>query len=285
MMRRNGMFAAATAGMLRTSMMTPMERRSGRFMRAPDHGEGGAGGEGGGEGEKPAAPETVLFPNEEKGADGQPGNSEGDGKPADQPAGDWKEFEPDAAKTDEENAAAKAEHDKTKPAEEKPVADADKVPEDGKYALAMPEGVTVDQELLDALGPEFKELGLTNAQAQKLADKFIASQQAKAEKQGETWAGTIGKWADDAKADKEMGGVKWDGTVAASRRAVDTLGTPALKEYLNSSGGGNHPELIRFMAKVGSMIKEDSPAGGGAEGSGKPADPAHILFPSDAPKG
>lgn len=268
MMRRN------MGTLLRSSMMTPAERRLGRFMRAPDgHGDGG--------GDPPAAAETVLFPNEGDKASEQNATETVGDKSTDQTAGDWKEYEPDASKSDEENAAAKAEHDKTKPAAADP---ADTVPEDGKYTLKMPDGVEVDQALLDELGPEFKELGLTTAQAQKLADKFIASQQAKAEKQGEAWANTIGKWADDAKADKEIGGDKWDGTVSASRRAVDTLGTPALKEYLNASGGGNHPELIRFMAKVGSMIKEDSPAGGG-DGGSKPAEPAHLLFPSDAPKG
>lgn len=226
-----------------------------------------------------AAPETILFPAEEGAGDPKP---EGD-KSTDQPAGDWKEYENDPAKSDEENAAAKAEHDKTKPAgDDDP---ASKVPEDGKYSLTMPEGVTVDQELLDALGPEFKDLGLTNAQAQKLADKFIASQQARAEKQGEAWSNTISKWADDAKADKEIGGDKWGTTVSDAQRAVKTLGGEGLREYLNASGGGNHPELIRFMAKVGAMLKEDSPATGGGEGSGKPADPAHIMFPSDAPKG
>jgi hypothetical protein len=224
----------------------------------------------------PAA-ETVLFPaDNEKPADVPAGDAP--------PAADWKEYEPDTAKSDEENAAAKAEHDKAKP-EEKLADPLDTVPDDGKYTLTMPEGVEVDQALLDALGPEFKDAGLTHAQAQKLADKFIASQQARAEKQGETWAATITGWADSAKADKEIGGAKWDGTVSDARRAVDTLGTPELKEYLNSSGGGNHPELIRFMAKAGSMIKEDNPAGGGSGGSGKPADAAHVLFPSDAPKG
>lgn len=245
-------------------------------------------GAGGGAGDPPAAaPETVLFPNENgENKDGDP--AAGD-KPTDPPAGDppaaeWKEYVNDPAKSDAENAAAKAEHDKTKPAE-KPDDAANKVPEDGKYALTMPDGVEVDQELLDALGPKFAAKKLTQAEAQELADEFIKVQQARAGKQMETWGETIAKWADDAKSDKEIGGTKWDGTVAASRRAVEQLGTPALKEYLNASGGGNHPELIRFMAKVGSMIKEDSPTNGGAEGAGKPAEPAHVLFPNDAPKG
>lgn len=225
------------------------------------------------------AAETVLFPNESAAVE-----DAADHEDDSETAGEWKEYEADPAKSDEENAAAKVEHDKTKPA---PKSDdpADKVPDDGKYSLTMPEGVEVDQELLDALGPEFKELGLTNAQAQKLADKFIASQQAKVEVQASRWSETITKWADDAKADKEIGGDNWDASVASAQRAMKQFGTPALREYLNASGGGNHPEVIRAFAKVGSMIKEDSPAGSGAEGSGKPADPAHIMFPSDAPKG
>ena len=242
-----------------------------------------ADGEGaGGAGDPPAAtPESVLFPADvQKPADGVAENAAGD----DKGATEWKEYVPDPNKTDEENAAAKAEHDKGKP-EDKSDDHADKVPEDGKYDLKMPDGIELDQELADALGPEFADLKLTNAQAQKLVDKYIEIQQGRAVKEGETWAETITGWADKAKADKDIGGAKWDGTVAASRRAVETLGTPALKEYLNASGGGNHPELIRFMAKVGAMIKEDNPASGGAEGAGKPAEAAHVLFPNDAPKG
>lgn len=239
---------------------------------------GGAGAAGAASGTAEAgakSPENVLFP-EEKPEAGAP-----DG------AGDWKEYVADPAKSADENARLKVEHDKTKPADDKAKADdpANKVPEDGKYSLKMPEGVQVDQELLRALAPEFKEFGLTQGQAQKLADKFIGFQQARAAKQSEDWAATSQGWADEAKADKDMGGVKWDATVRDARRAVDGIGTPALREYLNASGGGNHPEVIRFMAKVGSMIKEDNPATGGAGGAGRPADAAHMLFPNDVPKG
>jgi hypothetical protein len=242
--------------------------------------EGGAGGAA--DPAPAAAPEagSVLFPTD-KPAD----PPAGDQKPADPaapPAGEWKEYQDDPAKSAEENAAAKAEHDKTKPPANDPAA---KVPEDGKYDLKMPDGVDLDTELAEALGPEFKELGLTHAQAQKLVDKYIGIQQARAAKQSEDFGKIMEGWADTAKKDPEIGGDKWDGSVLAARRAVDRLGTPALKEYLNASGGGNHPELIRFMAKAGAMIAEDNPASGGAGGAGKPAEAAYTLFPSDAPKG
>lgn len=229
-----------------------------------------------------AAPEagSILFPNEGEGAPADPLAGDppaGDPKPA-EPEG-WKPYEADPAKSDEENAAAKAEHDKGDPD-----APANKVPEDGKYEFTRPEGVELDTKLAEALMPEFKDLGLTQGQAQKLVERYTEAMQSKVAAQAETFASMVDGWATEAKADKEIGGDKWDATISNSQRAVKALGTPELRDYLNTSGGGNHPELIRFMSKVGALIGEDVPAGGG-EGGGKPADPAHILFPSDAPKG
>lgn len=239
-------------------------------------------GSGGGSADT-TAPESILYGSDgaDEGSDAAGGEGSGDG------AG-WKEYVADPNKSDEENAAAKAEHDKSKPSdgEDKKSDDPlDQVPEDGKYTLTMPEGVQVDQELLDAVGSDFKELGLSHRQAQKIADKFIEVNTKRAEKQSEQFAEIITKWGEEAKKDKEIGGDKWDGTVKDAKRAINTLGTPELKKYLEVTGGGNHPEIIRLFAKVGSMIKEDSPANGGAEGAGKPADPAHVLYPNDAPKG
>lgn len=253
--------------------------------------DGEGGGNGGGDPpakpETPAAPESILFPKEgEKPADPpageKPAVKEGEGgKPA-----DWKEYVTDPAKSEAENAAAKAEHDKTKPAEKTDAEKAlDAVPEDGKYTLAMPDGVEVDQELLDALGPKFAAKKMTTREAQELTDEYVKIETARAQKRMEDWGNTISGWVDTAKKDKEIGGDKWDGTVQASQKAVNALGTPGLREYLNASGGGNHPELIRIFAKVGAMISEDSPPTDGAGGKGKPVDAAHMLFPNDAPKG
>lgn len=244
----------------------------------------GGGGEGGAGGDL-TTPENVLFGNNNVEDEPDPAKtgSEGEGE-----GGDWKEYQDDPEKTPEENAALKAEHDKTKPqADDKKAdkGDADKVPEDGKYALTMPDGVELDTELADALGPEFKDLGLTNAQAQKLVDKYVEIQTGRETGKAKAWGERVQGWADDAKADKEIGGDKWDGTVKDATRFISKMGTPELKEFLNASGGGNHPELIRIFAKAGALIKEDDPASGGGEGKGKPAEAAYVLFGNDAPKG
>lgn len=229
-------------------------------------------GSGGGE------PENILFPDDSATALHRDGSAEPGQAPDD---GGGTAYQPDPAKSEEENARLKAEHDGKAGAD----TEADRVPEDGKYTLTMPDGIAVDEELLSALGPDFRELGLTNGEAQKLADRFIAIQQERAEARGKGWGETVSKWADDAKADPDIGGRRWEGTVRDSRRFVNSMGTPALREYLEASGGGNHPELIRIFAKAGALIREDDPATGGAGGTGKPVDPAHVLFPNDAPKG
>jgi hypothetical protein len=244
--------------------------------------EGGSGGGDGGAADGAAAsssPETLLFPGD--GAEG------GDKPSTDATAGkvDWKEYVNDPAKSEADNASAKAQHDETKPAADAKDDAAKQVPADGKYSLVMPEGVAVDQQLLDAIGPDFKELGLTNEQAQKLADKFIKLQGERSAGQMKGWGETVSGWADQAKSDKEIGGDKWDATVKDATRFIRTYETPALKDYLNASGGGNHPELIRIFAKAGALIREDNVPAGGAGGASKPVDPAHVLFANDVPKG
>jgi hypothetical protein len=221
---------------------------------------------------------TILYPDDKPAPEAPAAETPA---PTDQaPAAEaWKEYAPDPAKTDAENAAAKAEHDKGKPAD-----DADKVPDDGVYKLVMPEGVELDTVLLDALAPEFKAAGLTVKQAQVLADKFVAHQQSAAKEQAEGWAKTISDWADAAKADPEIGGAKWDATVRHATSVIGRFATPEFKEYLNASGAGNHPEVIRFMARLGAMIGEDAPAVSEAQSKRVSGDRAEVLYPDDKPK-
>jgi hypothetical protein len=214
-------------------------------------------GSGGGE---TAAPENILFPNEETSPESDPGAA------------------------DQDHASAEN-HEAAKPGENADNDPDDRVPDDGRYSLTMPEGIEVDQELVEALGPDFHEMGLTNRQAQQLADRFIEIQGRRGKAAGEAWAGRVQGWADEARKDRDIGGAKWGGTVGSAQRALSRLGTPALREYLNTSGGGNHPEMIRIFAKVGSMIQEDNPPNGGAGGHGRKAETAHLMFPKDAPKG
>lgn len=147
--------------------------------------------------------------------------------------------------------------------------------------FTMPEGVTFDAEVGDDLKAFAKQAGLTQAQAQAVADmgvKLISKHQT----QSDTAMAEIrNAWADEAKRDAEIGGDKLTATLAAGRRALTAFGTPALRELLNGSGLGNHPEFIRFFAKAGQAISEDGVVTGQGGPTGVPRDAANRLFGDD----
>jgi hypothetical protein len=231
---------------------------------------------------------SVLYPNDP--APGSGGNSEvmggndtvagGEGNDTIKGGAEWQEYVDDPAKTPEDNAAAKAEHDKGKPADDKPKADPlDTVPADGKYTLTLPDDLQVDEELLGALSPAMKEAGITGKQANTLAAAFAAQKKAEFENFGKM----VTDWAKTAQADPEIGGANWDTSVSHAQKVINQFGSPALKDYLNQTGAGNHPEVIRLMAKVGAVISEDNPT---ATSQGKVArDTVATLYPDDQPKG
>lgn len=151
------------------------------------------------------------------------------------------------------------------------------VPE--KYEdFKLPEGVEVDAEMLDAFKPLAKELGLTQENAQKLVDLQAKASQKMAEANAKAWTTMVEKWANDAKADKEYGGVNFNENIGVARKALDHFGTPALKAMLNETGVGNHPELIKFAIKVGKEMQSGGVLVGGKKTEA--TDIAHILYPN-----
>lgn len=158
-----------------------------------------------------------------------------------------------AALTDEERAA----EDEAKAAEAKK----GEVPEEyGEFLLG--ENFQADKELLAEAIPLFKELGLTQEQAQKVVDleaRIYA-------KRMESWDNTVTGWSNAAKADTEYGGDKFSENVAVAQRALNSFGTPELRAVLDQYGVGNHPEMIRLMYRIGKSMREDSVVMPGATG-------------------
>ncbi|WP_260750047.1 peptidase [Escherichia coli] len=175
-------------------------------------------------------PAPVGDPSQQEGDKPQPG-AEGD-KPADKP--DEKEQNPDGA------------------------------PE--KYEFQVAEGVELDTEALKDFEPVARELNLTNEQAQKLVDAYPKILAGVQHRQAEAWQKTTEQWAADVKADKEIGGDKLISNLSAAQRALDQFGTPELKEYLNTTGLGNHPDLVKTFVKIGKAMSEDGMVTGGNEG-------------------
>ncbi|MFH2815276.1 peptidase [Enterobacter ludwigii] len=183
------------------------------------------------------------------------------------PAADAPAHAADPAKSEGDKPQSGAEGDN--PQEEKPV-DGDKSeknPDDKeqkhegapeKYEFKPAEGQELDTAALEQFEPIARELNLTNEQAQKMVDLYgtkimpMVQQQ-----QAEAWQKTTEQWAADVKADKEIGGDKLTTNLSAAQRALDQFGTPELKEYLEGTGLGNHPELVKAFIKIGKAMSED----------------------------
>lgn len=126
-----------------------------------------------------------------------------------------------------------------------------------KYEFQAGEGVELDAEALKDFEPVARELNLTNEQAQKLVDAYPKILAGVQQRQADAWQAQTEEWAATVKADKEIGGDKLTANLGVAQRATDTFGTPALKEYLNGTGLGNHPELVKAFVKVGKAMSED----------------------------
>lgn len=198
--------------------------------------------------EQPADGGTAPAASEPAAPAGDPSNSASETaqQDGDKSAVEGKELNDKADKPDK--------HDGEKP-EEKEEQKPEGAPD--KYEFNAGEGVEIDTDAMAEFEPVARELNLTNEQAQKLVDvypKILAGVQ---QRQVEAWQKQTEGWAETVKADKEVGGDKLTSNLSAAQRALDQFGTPELREYLDGTGLGNHPELVKAFIKVGKAMSED----------------------------
>lgn len=193
--------------------------------------------------EQPADGGTAPAPSEPPAPAADPAKPEGD-KPQHGAEGDKPQ---DDKPADGDNPADKPDDKEQKP---------EGAPE--KYEFKPAEGQELDTAALEQFEPIARELNLTNEQAQKMVDLYGTKIMPMVQKQqAEAWQAQTEEWAATVKADKEIGGDKLTANLGVAQRALDTFGTPALKEYLNGTGLGNHPELVKAFVKVGKAMSED----------------------------
>lgn len=143
----------------------------------------------------------------------------------------------------------------------------DTVPEDGKYALNLPEGMEVDEALAAEAFPVFKAAGLTARQANALGEFFGTIRAKEAQQRNEAWVAVNQKWQAEAKSDPEyaaMGG--FEAAAALANRAIEKFGTPAFDKALVENGWSNHPEMIRLLVRAGRALADDTSERGSGDG-------------------
>ena len=149
-----------------------------------------------------------------------------------------------------------------------------------KYVdFKIPEGMEIDKDLLEKSVPVLKELNLTQDQAQKLVDLQAGFTKQTAEKAAKAWKDTIDGWVNEAKSDKEFGGANFNTNLAIAKVGIKEFGDTQFSEMLEFTGVGNHPAMIRFLMKVGKVVKEADILQG-SNRAGSDIDKAKILFPT-----
>lgn len=141
------------------------------------------------------------------------------------------------------------------------------------------QGWELDKDLIANAVPLFKDLNLSQDQAQRLIDFYTKVSEDEYTKSSTTVREQTEKWVSEVKADPEIGG-KLDQVKATVSKAIDGLGDPKLasdfREAMDFTGAGNNPAFIRAFYKLAQKVTEGTIVSGGR--------PSPVRAPADGPR-
>lgn len=170
---------------------------------------------------------------------------------------------------------AKTEPAKTEPAKAAPV-------EVKKEDLKLPDGSLLDPKTVDEVLALSKEKGWTKETAQGVLERESKALSSYIEGETAKLTQVQNSWTEAARTDKEIGGEKFAENVECSNRVFKAFGNEAVKNLLDNTKAGNHPDVIRMFNRIGRAlgIMDDSfvMPSGGLSASGQHRDAADVLY-------
>lgn len=163
-----------------------------------------------------------------------------------------------------------------------------------KYEFKAPEGFEIDAKFVADATPVLKELGLDQAQAQKLVDLYSKKAQEQAEAPYKAYEDIRSTWRKDILSDTTLSnGSELKPEVKATiSAALDSLGdaklTSDFKAAMDLTGAGDNPAFVRAFYKLAQMLPREgalvlggkpSPLGQRAPGA-KPVSAAAAMYPN-----
>lgn len=134
------------------------------------------------------------------------------------------------------------------------------------YQFTAPEGTTLDAKAIESVSPIFKELGLTQSQAQKLVDFHNAQVKAQSDAISTAIATAREAWRNEVKSDPDIGS-RIPEVQTEIGRALDKLGDQKLvksfREAMDTTGMGDNPALIKTLFRFAKMVNEGTHITGG----------------------
>lgn len=130
------------------------------------------------------------------------------------------------------------------------LADEDKAQE-ADYEIKLPDGMELDADLASVLKKTVKDAEA----AQSLADAYAAAQERAATKLREGWQEQQRKWEEEIRSDRDF-----EANAHEAAAAMRQFGSPELREFLNTTGFGAHPQMFQLFVAVGKALSENSVA-------------------------
>jgi len=155
-----------------------------------------------------------------------------------------------------------------------------------EYTFEAPEGVEYDNELIDAVAPIMKELGLSQEQANKLVDKYTEFMSERGGDDEGMVADAREQWEKSLKEDEKFGGDNYEKNAAQVSQFIQATVPDDLKEdlisTLNETGLGSHPALVKYVHHLSKQFPtgEDNPAGGNPAPRGETSREKR-MYPND----
>lgn len=177
-----------------------------------------------------------------------------------------------AKQSDGEGSEGNAGEKKAEDGDEKSKEEAEQGAPEQYEEFKAPEGLSYDDQFMGTFKDVAKELNLSQKQAQHLLDKCAP---VLAQRQVEQIKAVSDQWVERTKADKEIGGTNWTRAASDIARVRDRFGVnadgkmdPDIAEFM-STPIGNHPGLLKLLARVGRAFGEADFPRGDADRDGK----------------
>lgn len=158
----------------------------------------------------------------------------------------------DAAKDEPKDEPKKDGEDKDDPEKDKAE------PDDKDFdSLDMPEDSLLTDADMERIVSQAKEQGLGKEAAQKQVEFANGLLKQSQERLNDRHKELSDGWVKEVRADKEIGGEKFDESIRLANKALKQFGTNEFIQSLQETKFGNNPEVVRIFARIGKAMDSD----------------------------
>jgi hypothetical protein len=146
-------------------------------------------------------------------------------------------------------------------------------PSEKDYAYKPQNGEKVDPAMMGAFKKAAFEAGMNNAQFNQLVGWWNQTMAGEAKARQQSSEAGLAKLQQDW-------GAKYQDNVKTAQKAITSFASPEFGAFLDKTGLGSHPEMIKMFAAIGERISEGKVFDGKSGLPASTGNPANVLYPN-----